>query len=480
MEKIETGIPGFDTILKGGLLKNRTYLVVGEAGTGKTLASIQFLINGVKNGEKCLFVSLVEPIAEIEKNIQSFGWSLEGIEVLDLTPKELKETGEYKVFFPSEVEEEEIWDSILKAIDDKKPQRMVLDGASILLSLSTSEYQFRKKILGFVNYLYQANCTSLITFEPTEIEKETSLSLSVDGIIRFKRGLSKNRVIELRSIEIQKLRGSDYLEASHLYKIKENGIVIFPHIIERQKEEKFAGETLASGIPQLDEILGGGLEFGTTTIISGPSGVGKTTLGVHLLVRAAAFGKKAVLYTFEESPSSIKWRAQSVSIPIDIVLKEGKLKIVQVNPMELYPDEFLKRVRKEVEDEGRRVVMIDSVKGYEISMEEYGSLIANTQNLVHYLNRQDCTSIFINEIEAIAGDVRITERGISHLFDNAILIRYAEIEGKVKKVIGVIKKRLGDYKNDLREMKITKEGIRIGETIEGYEGILMGIPRKIE
>jgi|Deesub1362A_J573_1020465.scaffolds.fasta_scaffold00030_59 circadian clock protein KaiC len=477
----QRGIKGLDIILKGGfLIKGRSYLVVGEAGTGKTILSIQFLLEGVKNNEKCLFISLAEPVEEIERNIKNFGWSLEGIDLIDLTPKEVKETGEYRVFPPSEVEAEEVWGSILKAIEEKNPQRVVIDGASFLLSLSTDEYQFRKKMLGLINYLYSKKITSIITFEPTDLQKETCVSLAVDGVIKLRRELSRNRVIEIRSIEIQKLRGSDYIGGLHPLKIKNEGIVVFPRIIERQAEEKIVGETLPSGIPQLDEILGGGLEFGTSTIISGPSGVGKTTLGVHYIVRAAGFGKKAVLYAFEESPSSIIKRAMSVSIPIDVVLKDGRLKIVQVNPMEFYPDEFLEMVRRDVEKDGRKVVMIDSVKGFELAMEEFGSLLANMQNLNHYLNRQECTTIFINELEEIAGGVKVTERGISYLFDNAILIRYAEINSRVVKVIGVVKKRIGEHKPDLREMKITKEGIRVGETIEGFEGILTGVPRKTE
>lgn len=480
MEKIASGVQGLDTILKGGFLKGRSYLLTGKAGTGKTIFSIQFLLEGVKNNEKCLFISLAEAVEEIERNIKGFGWSLEGIDLIDLTPKEIKEAGEYRIFPPSEVEADEVWSSILKAIDKKNPQRIVIDCASFLLALSTDEYQFRKKVLGLINYLNRKDITSIITFEPTELEKEISISLAVDGVIKLRRGLSKTRIIDIRSIEIQKLRGSDYIGGLHLLKIKNDGICIFPHIIERQAEEKMVGEILPSGIPQLDEILGGGLEFGTATIISGPSGVGKTTLGVHYLVRAAGSGKKVVLYTFEESPSSVIKRAMSVSIPIDVVLKDGKLKIMQINPMEFYPDEFLEIVRKDVEGEGRKVIMIDSVKGYEVTMEEFGTLLANLQNLIHYLNRNDCTTLLVNEIEAIAGDVKVTEKGISYLFDNAISIRYAELNSKIVKIIGVVKKRLGDYKPDLRELKVTKEGIKVGETIEGFEGILTGAPRKIE
>lgn len=480
MDRVSTGFERLDEVLDGGFIKGRSYLLVGEAGTGKTIFSLYWLRDGANNKEKCLFISLAERKEDLEANIGGFGWDLQGIEILDLSPSFTpQEVTEYRVFPASEVEAEVFWGSIHEKLNKFKPQRLVIDSASFLRLLATEEYQFRRRILGLLHFLSQIECTSILTFEPTELLQETSLSLAVDGLLRFRRELSRNKVIDIRSVEIQKFRGSSYKGGLHSMKITSSGFEFFPHFIERQAEEKEVAERWPSGLPQLDELLGGGLEFGTTTLISGPSGCGKTTLGVQYLTQAAGFGRRSVLYTFEESPYSIIYRTKSLGIPLDPVLKDGRFKIVQVNPLEFSPDEFHLLVKKEIEQEERTAVMIDSIKGYEVAMVEYGTLASYLQNLVHYLNRMNCTALCINELETLAGEVKITERGISHLFDNALFIRYAEIEGKIVKVIGCIKKRLGDYQSDLREFRITKEGLRVGEKLKGWEGILSGTPRSI-
>ena len=279
MQHVTTGIPGVDEILNGGFIPERSYLLVGAAGSGKTVFSIQWLLEGRKKGERLLCITLTEPIADIERNMQSFGWEMEGIELLDLTPAGSGETitEDYQVFAPDEVEQIAVWQAIYQAVREKRPQRLVLDSLTQLRYLSPDDYQFRKKILELVNFLNQNGCTSLLSFETSELERETSVALAVDGLIRLRAEISPSRVIGLRSFQIEKFRGSDFISGLHPMRITNSGIHVFPHRIEPIGGLHMAIELLRSGIPQMDDLLGGGLETGTTTIISGPSGVGGGT-----------------------------------------------------------------------------------------------------------------------------------------------------------------------------------------------------------
>ena len=478
-QRMPTGIPGFDEIALGGLITQNSYLIVGGPGTGKTILSFQWLMEGKRRGEAALYITLAEPGGKIERNVRSFGWRLDGIEMVDLTPtiaESQSPEAEYNVFHPSEVERAPVWQGIYDAVGRHRPARLVIDSITQLRYLSTDEYQFRKQMLALVAFLDGCGCTSFLVFEPTELEKETSVALAVDGIVRLHREVSPGRVIGLRSIEVEKLRGSDFMSGLHQMRIGARGVSIFPHRIETPGEVKPGAKLLAAGIEHLDELLGGGLESGTTTIITGPAGAGKSTLGMRLLSQSVAAGDPAVLYAFEESAQSIVTRCEGVGVPVRGALEAGSLRIVRVNPMELYPDEFLGLVRRAVEDEGSRVVMIDSLRGYELAMEEFGTLVANISNLVTYLNGRGVTTLLTNEVENITGDLKATEFAVSYVADNIILLRYAEYNSRVIKIIGCLKKRLGTFQPELRELHITSGGIEVSEKLDNMRGILTGAP----
>lgn len=481
-ERITTGIPGVDELFHGGLIPQRSYLLVGGAGSGKTVFSVQWLLEGRRRGERLLYITLTEPGADIQHNMASFGWQLNGIDLLDLTPIGDTDgtTEEYQVFSPGEVEHVVVWRAIYKAVLEKRPQRLVIDSVTQLRYLSTDEYQFRKKILGLASFLNKNGCTSLLSFETSEHERETSVGLAVDGLIRLRAEVSPSRVIGLRSIQIEKFRGSDFISGMHPMRITGDGIRVYPHRIEPIGGQHLTLELLSSGIPQLDELLGGGIETGTTTIISGPSGVGKTTLGAAFLIEAVAAGRRAILFTFEEAVESLKIRSRGIGMPLEHWLEAGTLKIVRLNPMEEYPDEFLEKVRDAVKRDSFELVMIDSLRGYQLEMEQFGTPLDHIRNLVHYLNRQGVTSFLINEVEFITGSLRTTELAVSHLADNIVLLRYAEYAGQVIKVIACLKKRLGDFQPDLRELYITPEGIKVGEKLQNLRGILTGVPEYMD
>ncbi|HEV2798905.1 MAG TPA: ATPase domain-containing protein [Pyrinomonadaceae bacterium] len=478
-ERMPTGISGLDEVVHGGLITQNSYLIVGGPGTGKTILSFQWLLEGQRRGEAALYITLAEPGGKIERNVRSFGWQLDGIKMVDLTPtlsQSKSPEAEYQVFHPSEVERTPLWQGIYDAVEEHKPVRLVIDSITQLRYLSTDEYQFRKQMLALVSFLDGSGCTSFLIFEPTELEKETSVALAVDGIIRLNREVSPGRIIGLRSIEVEKLRGSDFMSGLNQMRIGERGVEIFPHRIEKPSEVKPGKNLLATGIVQLDELLGGGLESGTTTIITGPAGAGKSTLGMKFLSRSVTAGDAAILYAFEESVQSIVTRCEGVGLRVQNMIDKGTLQIVRVNPMELYPDEFLCLVRKAVEEEGRRIVMVDSLRGYELAMEEFGTMVANISNLVTYLNGKGVTTLLINEVENITGDLKATEFAVSYVADNIILLRYAEYNSRVIKIIACLKKRLGMFQPELREMHITSDGIEVSEKLENLRGILTGVP----
>ncbi len=477
---IPTGVAGLDDILQGGLISGHSYLLVGSTGTGKTILSLQCVINGTSRGEKCLYITLAEPGKEIEKNIAGFGWSLSGVDLVDLSQPNVPDepVGEYQFFSPSEVEQDNTWQAIYHAIDKSNPQRIVIDSVTQLRYLSTDEYQYRKQIQAFVRHLNARNCTALLIYEPTAMEQEASVALAVDGIIRLRRDLSPNRAIDVRSISIEKLRGSGFLSGLHPLRITSQGINIFPHIIEELSAGKTEYKKIPSSLPQLDELLGGGIEAGTSTIITGQAGVGKSSLSMQFALGEAKKGNKALLFTLEEPEASILARYKMIGMPAEEMKEKGLLQILPINAMNIYPDELLAILRTAVESDACQTIVLDSLRGYNLAMEQFGTLIAQTQNLVNYCRRAGVTLLIVNEIEHLTGDLRLTEMGVSYLVDNVILLRYAEIDGAIIRVIGCLKKRLGYYQPELRTFSISSEGIQVGGKLSGMHGILTGVPEQ--
>jgi len=479
MRRTTTGVPGLDEILCGGLVSNRSYLLAGAAGSGKTLLSLQYLLEGVRLGERCLFLSLAEPCKEITRNAEHLGWDLIGIDMVDLSPnggEVTKDTEQYHVFSPSEVEQDSVLKQIYQVIDNTRPKRVVIDSLTQLRFLAADEFQFRKNLLNLVTYL-GATSTALLAFEPTEMDRDAAYGLAVDGIIRLRRDVDETVGIGLRSVRIEKLRGSDFLDGLHSLRLSATGMRIFPHRIEEAGGE-LAGEHLVkTGLTRLDELLGGGIESGTTTLISGPTGAGKSVLGTSLLISKARQGDHVVLFTFEEPSSFILRRCRNIGTPIEDLVASETLTVMRINPMKVLPDEFLSLVRHEVEERQCTMVMIDSLRGYSLAMAEFGTAVAHIHNLVAYLSRHHVTALLISEVENIAGGTLMaTDLGVSHYADNVILLRYAEYAGQIIKVINCLKKRLGTFQPELREYSITPKGITLGEKLSHLHGVLTGTP----
>ncbi|MFA0832455.1 MAG: ATPase domain-containing protein [Methanobacterium formicicum] len=474
-KRLSSGIPGFDEILMGGFVPQRSYLLRGLPGTGKTALGLHFLTEGVKNNEKVLFINMGEPTAQIISNAQNMGFNTDGIDFLDLSPDEgfFANMEAYDIFSPAEVERESTTAKITEKIQSVKPLRVFLGPITQFRYLSTDEFQFRKQALSFLRFLIDNGATVLFTSEFSDHDPDDDLQFMCDGIINidfFKEG---------RSISVSKFRGSGFRFGVHSMRITSGGVKIYPRLRSIVPEREFVHETISSGVPEIDELLHGGIERGTTTIISGPSGVGKTTIGIQFMKEAAGRGERSVVYTFEESEDNLINRCESINIPVKSMIKTGMLSVVPVEPLRYSPEEFAQLVRNEVDSNASKIVMIDSTSGYKLSLRGEDP-VSHLHALAKYMTRMGVTVILINEVENISGDLKVTDIGISYLADNIVFLRYFETSGELLKSIGVLKKRLSDFEKSIREVRITQYGIRVGPPLKNIHGILSGSPERIE
>lgn len=472
-QRLPTGVPGLDEVLHGGLIANRAFLVRGGPGTGKSTLGLQFLLTGARAGEKCLLISLKETEAEIRANAASLGFDLAGVDILDLSPSaaSFAEERGYDLFAPAEVERAPVTRRIIERIDSLRPQRVVADAVTSFRYFAADAYQFRTQVLSFLRYLTDHGATVLAISEYDAQNPDTDLQFMSEGIINLDYGPTG------RSLSVLKYTGSDFEEGVHSLKLTSEGMRVFPRLVPAAHHIAFTPETISSGVPALDELLHGGLERGTVTVVSGPTGVGKTTIGLQFMKEAAGRGERSVVYSFEEAPELLTARSESVNIPIRAMTERGTLAVVKVEPLEYTPDEFASLVRAEVEQRAARVVMIDSLSGYRLSIQARGEdLVSHLHALAEYLSYRGVTAILTNEVEYVTGQFRATELGISYMADNIIFLRYIEVGGTLRRAIGVLKKRLSSFEQALREFEITRYGIKVGPPLCGLRGILTGMP----
>lgn len=469
-QRIASGVKGLDTILKGGYLNSRTYLLKGGPGTGKTTLALHFLDEGIKNDESCLFINFEESKEELISDAKKFNFAIDKINILDLTPggNYLKEE-EYDIFNPSEVEQVPLITQIREKVKEIKPDRLVFDGLSNLYFLYESKYKLRKNIISLIQYLVDFNTTSLFI---------TENSSGMDNILQYIASGVLN--IEFngyeRKLNVVKFRGSDYLKGFHALTIDSSGLKILPKMIYKRKIKDLNSKVLSSDIKEVDLLLESGIESNTNTIILGPTGVGKTTLGISFLRKALKNGDKAGIYLFEEAEKVLRKRCDGIKLSLEDQSFADKLFIKNVNSMEYNPMEFSNVVREDVKKHELDIVFLDSITGYYLSFaNEYYSkvdLLKHLHNLSNYLTSNGLTVFMTNEMENITGDFKSSGSGMSYLADNIIFLRYLEMNGELNKVIGVLKKRLSGFENKIRRFKITDQGIKVGEPLDNVKGIL--------
>ena len=470
-QRLSTGVTGLDAILGGGLIAGRAYLVRGGPGTGKTMLGLHVLEAGIARGEKALFISLEEPERQIRHDAAFHGLGLEGVAFLDLSPNAefFTEGRVYDIFTPAEVEREPTTRRIIEQIEAQKPERVFLDAVTQFRYLCSDEFQFHTEVLSFMRYLRDRGITLVMTSEGSAMAPDDDLQFLSDGVLNLAF------TGEARSVLVTKFRGSDFSGGLHALRLTEGGMQVYPRLVPHRHRREFVGEAISSGVPELDAMLHGGLERGTVSVITGPAGVGKTTLGLYFMKEAAARGEHSVVFSFEEGLATLLHRAQALGIPMRSMMDSGRLAILPIEPLRYGADEFAAMVREEVEKRHARIVMVDSVTGYSLCIHG-GDMVRHVHALCTYLRNMGVSGILINEVESISGVFRATETGISFLSDNIVFLRYLEMNGALHRAVGVLKKRMSSFEGSLRELSLTPQGLKVGEPLTGMRGLLSGTP----
>ena len=474
ISSLSSGVASLDTILHGGYIVGRLYLVRGQPGTGKTLTGMHFLEEGITRGETVLFIHGEESEAEILANANQFDIDLSEANFLDLGPESefFTESKSHDLVDPSDVDRDQHTESIYNAIAEINPSRVVIDPITQMRYVEASEYEFRKRILAFMRFLKGRETTVLATTTPAENQQfDVEMQSLADGVIEMERGEGGRR------IDIAKHRGYGQADGDHGLEIRSQGLEVFPALIPEQRNRSFDPSQLSSGIEQLDTLIGGGIEEDTVTIISGPTGVGKTTTGSLFLSEAAKGGKNVTLYLFEENEETLTYRLNDLGIPITELREKGTLRVREVEPLALSAEEFATMVRSDIDENGTEIVMIDGIDGYTMALQgKEEELVRKLHSLTRVLKNRGVSVFITDEISTITGVTSATSSNLSYIGDNILFLSYMEMDGELHKVIGALKKRAGGFEQTLREFEISDDGIFVGEPLSGVSGIIDGSP----
>jgi circadian clock protein KaiC len=475
--KARTGIHGLDNILSGGLSRGHVFLVEGTPGTGKTTLALQFLLEGVREGEKCLYVTLSETDRELREGAASHGWVLgDGLEVFELLPPEslLDIDQQQSLLYSSDLELGETTKQIFEAVDRVQPSRVVLDSLSEIRLLAQSSLRYRRQILAIKHYFSKFNATVMLLDDLTADVADKTVHSLAHGVIRLEE-LAPAYGAERRRVRVSKYRGVKFRGGYHDATITTGGMNVFPKLVASEFRADFARGRVSSGIAEIDQLLGGGVENGSSTLILGPAGTGKSLLAIVFVVAAIARGEKAALFVFDEELGLLLARMKSLGIDLEDMRRRGHLFIEQVDAAELSPGEFAHMVRKRVHHEGIKTVGIDSLNGYQAAMPEEKSLILHIHELLQYLNRCGAATFMTVAQHGLVGDM-LTPVDVTYLADTVILLRYFEALGSVRRAISIIKKRTGAHESTIREYRIDQRGLTVGAALSGFQGVLRGVP----
>jgi circadian clock protein KaiC len=470
-----SGIAGLDSILVGGFERSNLYLVEGTPGSGKTTLALQFLVAGAAEGETCLYITLSEAESELRRSAASHGWALDGISILESTPLESDPEQQQGLLHPSEVELGHTVKLIIEAVDRTKPDRVVIDALTELRLLAEDPFDYRRQILTLKRYFAQQDCTVLALDDLTETVPGLHLHSVVHGVV----GLEQRRMefgVLRRRLSVLKLRGVDFRSGYHDYVIRTGGLEVFPSLIASEHGTDLPHSTLSSGIEPLDELLGGGLHSGTSTLLIGPSGVGKSTLALQYALASAAQDKKVAVFAFDESYRTASERCAGLGLDLERVRAEGELSWIDLSPTTLSPGEFVDKVKRMVSS-GTRTVVIDSLNSYIASMPGEQALLLHMHELLAYLGNEGIFTILIMAQHGLVGDTQVP-LDLSFMADTIVLLRYFEAEGEVRKAISVLKSRAGRHETTIREYHlIAGSGVTVGPAIRAFQGVLTGVPR---
>jgi circadian clock protein KaiC len=476
---VSTGIPGLDNVLGGGLTKERLYLLEGDPGAGKTTIALQFLIEGARQGEAVLYITLAENNIELRAVAEAHGLSMDGVHVHEVIPEEslLDPSEQYTVFHPSEVELGETNTLILAMIEKLKPNRVVLDSLSELQLLSGSALRYRRHVLALKQYFAKRSCTALLLDDKTSVRGDQQVRSIAHGVISLQHTDSEYGA-ERRIVRVMKYRGMAFRRGPHDYSIITGGIVVYPRIVAAESRELTERSQVASGIKEFDALLGGGIEEGSSTLISGPPGTGKSSLAVQFVKAVTKQGERAAMFLFEESFNTLLNRCKDIGLDLREPYKSGLLTVHQIDPAEMSPGEFTHAVCR-VADNGAKVVVIDSLNGYLNAMPEARFLTTHLHEVLTYLGQRGVATFLVGVQQGIVGTMT-TGIDVSYMADNVLILRYFEARGAVQKAISVFKKRGSSHETTLRRFDITQSGIKVGAVLDNFQGILTGVPTLLD
>jgi circadian clock protein KaiC len=475
-ERLSSGVRGLDEVLFGGLNPNRIYLLEGDPGTGKTTLALQFMLEGVRAGERCLYITLSETAEELRSVARSHGWSLDGVTIFELTPPEANFAADqyYTLLHPSEVELSETIKLILDRIEELQPDRVAFDSLAEIRLLAQDPLRYRRQVLALKQFFAGRRSTALLLDDLTSRSHELQVHSITHGVIVLERFVREYGA-ERRRIQIIKMRGTNFRGGWHDVVISTGGIAVFPRISVEDTLDAFAGQMVSSGVPALDALLGDGVHRGTSMLLMGPAGAGKSTLSTQYALAALERGESAAIYTFDESRNTLIERSTVLGMHLNQHLESGRLIIEGVNAAELSPGHFAHRVRQRVEDNPEGVVVIDSLNSYLNAMPAEQFLVMQMHELLAYLNRRGILSILVMAQQGLIGQMQ-SPIDLSYLTDTVVLLRYFEFHGAVKKAISAIKKRSGKHEETIREFRLGPGGISVGAPLAAFQGVLTGVP----
>lgn len=473
--RISTGILGLDEVLCGGLTPDRLYLLEGTPGTGKTTLALQFLLDGAARSERSLYVTLSETADELRAAAATHGWALDGIDVYELVNElGLDPDSEQSILHPSEIELGETVREVIARVEDLQPKRVVFDSLSELRLLAQNPLRYRRQILALKQFFAKRACTVLLLDDRTSEAGDLQLHSIAHGVISLDQA-PREFGSERRRLRIVKMRGIKFRGGYHDFVLETGGIQAFPRLIATEHHATFDPEARSTGSTELDLLLGGGLVPGTNTLLLGPSGVGKTTTGVRCMLAALERGETATYYLFDEGLATVITRSTLLGMDLRPHIEAGRLTITQIDPAELSPGEFASMVRQAVEERGSTFVAVDSLNAYLHAMPGEEFLILQMHELLSYLNQQGVTTLLVLGQHGVIGEVR-TDIDLSYLSDCILLFRFFEAKGEIRTALSVVKSRVNAHERTIRELRLSAEGLQVGEALDDFEGVLTGLP----
>ena len=471
------GVPGLDDVLGGGLARNRVYLLEGSPGTGKTTIAMRFLLEGAAAGERGLYISLSETREELGESARSHGWTIDDrVTVYELIPPEslLDAEQQQSLLYSSDLELGETTRAIFEQVEAVRPARIVLDSLSEIRLLAGGSLRYRRQILALKHYFARQGATVLLLDDLTADTFDKSVHSVAHAVIRLEE-LAPDYGAERRRMRVVKYRGQRFRGGYHDFTITTGGVCVFPRLVALEHKTSFTRDVLGSGVVELDALLGGGVATGSSTLVLGPAGTGKSLLTVQYVAAAAARGERAAMFVFDEELGLMLERTRAMGFDLAGLRDRGQLTIEQVDAAELSPGEFAHLVRRQVDEAGAKTVVIDSLNGYQAAMPEENALILHIHELLQYLNRQGATTFLTVAQHGLVGDMK-SPVDVTYLADTVVLLRYFEALGQVRRAISVVKKRTGTHEDTIREYRIGGTGMRVGEPLRNFQGVLRGIP----